>query len=481
MSRTIAILCFALAPLTPAAAAETETTFSQAQLEEMVAPIALYPDEVLSTVCIAATYPLEVVEADRWREKNAALEGEALDKALEQQDWDASVKSLVNFPDVLHRMSDNLEWTKDLGDAFLGQRTELMDAAQRLRVKAEAAGTLESTPQQTVVREKDVVYIQPTDPQVVYVPTYAPATVYGQSYVAPATPSYPSFWATPGGAVTAGVVGFGAGIATSALIGSAFDWGGHDVYVHNYYGGGGGGGGKWNRNVNVNVNRDVNRTRIRADSQKWQFKPDHRRGVRHRDDATAKRYQGRERLASASRPHRDDVRGFDRAAGGPAGGKHLDRPGGGQFAKRPGAQPGTRPDRPGGGGAAHRPGGVAAHRSDLPGGAARPAHHDRPQQMAGRPATRSSGRPHGAFADAARGHGSIDASRRGAASRGVHSRAGSGAFRGGGGHGGAIAGGGGRRGGGAGFAGGGRRGGGGRGGGGGGRSGGGGGRGGRRR
>src|SRR4029453_16224803 len=122
----------------PAGAADPK--ISQAQLEEMIAPIALYPDDVLSTVCIAATYPLEVVEADRWRKKNPSLQGEALDKALQQQDWDPSIKSLISFPDLLDRMSNNLEWTKDLGDAFLGQRAQLMDAAQRLRSKAYDAG-----------------------------------------------------------------------------------------------------------------------------------------------------------------------------------------------------------------------------------------------------------------------------------------------------------------------------------------------------
>src|SRR5262249_12611921 len=165
------------------------------------------------------------------------LQGADLDKALQGQDWDNSVKALTNFPDVLDRMSSNLQWTQDLGDAFLGQRAELMNAVQAMRGKAYDAGTLKSTPQQTVAREQQTITIAPTTPQVVYVPSYAPATVYGPSYVAPPAPYYPSFWATPGGAITAGVIGFGAGIATTALIGSAFGWHDHDVYVNNYYGG----------------------------------------------------------------------------------------------------------------------------------------------------------------------------------------------------------------------------------------------------
>src|SRR5262245_6903132 len=126
MRRVIALAALGLVlPVFPVAAADKQ--FSQAQLEEMIAPIALYPDEVLSTVCIAATYPLEVVEADRWRKQNASLQGDALQKALEQQDWDPSVKSLTGFPDVLERMSQNLQWTQDLGDAFLSERSQLME------------------------------------------------------------------------------------------------------------------------------------------------------------------------------------------------------------------------------------------------------------------------------------------------------------------------------------------------------------------
>jgi hypothetical protein len=439
MPRAVAVVSLGLF-LSAGLAAAAETKFSQAQLEEMIAPIALYPDEVLSTVCIAATYPLEVVEADRWRDKNPSLQGEALDKALQQQDWDASVESLTSFPDVLDRMSNNLEWTKDLGDAFLDQRNELMDAAQRLRTKAYDAGTLKTTPQQTVVKEEKTIYVQPANPQVVYVPTYAPSTVYGPSYVAPATPYYPSFWATPGGAVTAGVIGFGAGIATGALIGSAFNWGDHDVYVHNYYGGGG--GGYYSNNANINVNRNVNRTNVQANRQEWQFNPEHRRGVGYRDPAIAKKYGGRDRLASANRPDRDSIRGFDRPGG--QGGGRL-----GEAAGPLGARPG---------------GDQAANRPARPGGADRPARQERPQ-AARRPAPRPASRPTGAFGDAGGGRGTFDASRRGAASRGTQSRAGGGGFGefGGGGRGGAGFGGGDRRGGGGGGfgGGGGRRGGGG--------------------
>src|SRR5262245_41588418 len=384
MSRALVALVVGLvvagSPAMAADAPATDAKFSQAQLEEMIAPIALYPDEVLSTMCIAATYPLEIVEADRWRKKNPSLQGPELDSALAKEDWDVSVKSLTSFPDVLDRMSNNLEWTKDLGDAFLAQRSELMDAAQRLRTKAYDAGTLKTTPQQTVVKEGQTIYVQPTNPETVYVPQYAPATVYGPTYVAPAAPAYPSFWATPGGTVTAGLLGFGAGIATTALIGSAFDWHDHDVYVNNYYGHGG--GGNYHGNANVNVNKNVNRTNVKANRQQWQFQPEHRRGVGYRDPGVAKKYQGRDGLASANRPDRDNVRGFDRQGGqgggraGEVGNRPGGGPGGGQVGNRPGGGPGGGQvgNRPGGGPG----GGQVANRPGKPGGAQRPA---RPQQQ----------------------------------------------------------------------------------------------------
>jgi len=126
-------------------AAAQDTKFSSAQLAQLVAPIALYPEGLAVQILMAATYPLEIVEAARWRTKNASLNGDALDKALESQDWDPSVESLTHFPDVLQRMSDNLDWTKDLGDAFLGQKDEVLDTVQRMRAKAYDSGALKTT------------------------------------------------------------------------------------------------------------------------------------------------------------------------------------------------------------------------------------------------------------------------------------------------------------------------------------------------
>jgi len=161
-------------------AAETKpesTSFTQAQLEQMVAPIALYPDGLIAQVLIASTYPLEVVEAARWRGKNKDLQGDALDKALESEDWDPALKTLTKFPELLQRMSDNLDWTKDLGDAFLAQQADVMDTIQRMRAKAVDTGSLKTSEQQTVTKEvvnnKETIVIQPSDPEVVYVPQYS--------------------------------------------------------------------------------------------------------------------------------------------------------------------------------------------------------------------------------------------------------------------------------------------------------------------
>jgi hypothetical protein len=156
----------------PAAPAGEKATFPQDQLEQIVAPIALYPDALVAQLLIAATYPLEVVEAGRWMQKNPKLKGEALEKELQQFTWDPSVKSLCGFPDVLKRMSDNLDWTQDLGDAFLGQKKAVMDAVQSMRHKAFESGTLKSSKELTVKEEADkIIVIEAADPEVIYVPT----------------------------------------------------------------------------------------------------------------------------------------------------------------------------------------------------------------------------------------------------------------------------------------------------------------------
>jgi hypothetical protein len=154
--------------------------FSKEQLEQIVAPIALHPDPLVAQMLMAATYPLEIVEAGRWMKANPGLKDKALEEALKKQEWDASVKSLCGFPDVLKQMDDNLDWTQDLGDAFLSQKTELMDTIQRMRGKAYDSGNLKTTEQQVVTQQPDkIIVVQPANPEVIYVPTYSPTVVYG--------------------------------------------------------------------------------------------------------------------------------------------------------------------------------------------------------------------------------------------------------------------------------------------------------------
>jgi hypothetical protein len=440
--------------------------FPAAQIEQLVAPVALYPDPILVQVLMASTYPLEVVEADRWRAKSSKLTGDELDKALESHDWDPSIKALTHFPDLLKRMSENLDWTKDLGDAFLAQKDDVLNAVQRLRAKAQESGALKTTKEQVVtrevVKEKEIIQIEPADPEVVYVPQYAPQAVYG----APAspTPYYPAMYAYPPGYLaTTSLLSFGAGMAVGAAVWGDCDWDNHDVYNN-----GGGGAGNQNQNVNINKEKNVDRSRERTRGeggrgergeggrgqggaggrQKWQHSPEHRRGVGYRDNASAKKYGGGDRVAARDRANSDASRGFDRGQGG--------------------ARPSQRPDG-GRGQGASRPGGGAGQAGGGPGSAGRQP--GRPsQQPAARPGGGAGSKPStgnrgGAFGGYESGRSTREASARGASSRGGSSYAGGGrGGGGGGGFGGRGGGGGGRGGGGRGGGGGGGRGGGGRGG-----------------
>src|SRR6201997_2796924 len=223
----------------PSPSQPDQTLLKPEQLEALVAPIALYPDALLANMLAAATYPLEVVEADRWIKSNKNLKGDALKTDVDKKSWDDSVKALTATPSVLDMMSDKLDWTKSLGDAMLAQQADLMDAIQRLRKKAKANNKLSSNKQQKVSvqqqENKQVIVIEPTDPNTMYVPYYEPATVYGAWPYADYPPyyfGYPSY-------IGAGVVAAGIAFGTAWVIGR---WG-------NYWGG----GCNWgNRNVYVN-------------------------------------------------------------------------------------------------------------------------------------------------------------------------------------------------------------------------------------
>lgn len=179
---SLLVICvWRLTPCFAEDAAQVDPPLSTGQIDSLTAPIALYPDALVAQILTAATYPLEVVEAAHWLEdpSNAALRGDALAASLEHEDWDLSVKSLVPFPDTLRMMERNLQWTEQIGDAFLAQQSEVMDSIQRLRKLALSAGTLKSTPQQTVWNQDDEIVVEPVSPDVVYLPYYNPTVVYG--------------------------------------------------------------------------------------------------------------------------------------------------------------------------------------------------------------------------------------------------------------------------------------------------------------
>jgi hypothetical protein len=280
--RGLAMLLAFLTATAPAAFGQPSDlpVFKPEELEQVLAPIALYPDSLLAQVLMASTYPLEIVQADRWARQNKDLKGEALTGALEKQNWDPSVKSLVNFPQVLAMMSEKLDWTQKLGDAFLAQQKEVMETVQRLRKKAVDAGTLKTTPEQQVVVEKETIVIAPSNPQVVYVPTYNPTVVYG-TWAYPAYP--PAYYYPPGYTAGAALFSFGAGLAVGAAWGYAWgncNWHGGDVDVDV----------NRNTNINNNINRGQYATQYQGGKGNWQHSPEHRKGVAYRDPATGQKY-----------------------------------------------------------------------------------------------------------------------------------------------------------------------------------------------
>src|SRR5688572_25123369 len=228
-------------PATPAApvstAPATDGTFSQAQIDQMMAPIALYPDSLLSQVLMASTYPADVAEAAKWSKANPQQSGDAAVRTVESQQWDPSVKSLVAFPQVLQTMGDKPDWVQNLGDAFLASSKDVLDSAQRLRARARDSGNLKSTEQQTVTVQQEAITIAPANPQTVYVPTYNPAVVYG-TWPYPAYPPY--YWYPPSmyypgyypGAALATGIAFGIGVAAVGALWGGCNWGGGDVNIN---------------------------------------------------------------------------------------------------------------------------------------------------------------------------------------------------------------------------------------------------------
>ena len=254
-------------------------TIPAAQLDSLVAPIALFPDPVLAQVLAASTYPLELLQLHQWVQKNPGLKDQALLDAVGKQPWDPSIQAMAALPDLVKRLTDDIQWTTDLGNAFLAQQSDVMDAVQRMRKKAQDKGTLTSTPQQTVqtqtVEQEQVIVIEQADPQVIYVPSYDPYWAYGDPFY-----PYPPIY-YPTGALA---LSFGVGVAMGAF------WGN---------GGWGWGPGWGNNNIQINNFNNINRNaNIRAGNQNlagkgnWQHRPEHRGGAPYRDRATANKYGG---------------------------------------------------------------------------------------------------------------------------------------------------------------------------------------------
>ena len=319
---------------------------SQEELAQLLAPIALYPDELVSQILMASTYPLEVVQADRWAKSHKQSAGDTLAKQLEKEAWDPSVKSMINFPTVLASMSEKLDVTTKIGDAFLAQEGDVMATIQLLRKKAYDAGNLKTTKEQKIVVEKEVIIIQPANPQVIYVPTYSPTVVYGVW----AYPAYPPYYYYPPPPPSYPAYSFAAGVAVGVAWGYA--WGNC-----NWHGGGGyghGGGVYVNHNQNVNINRNIDRSKYRdqgGQGGRWQHNPEHRRGAAYKDGATAKKFG---QSPSRSQEGRRESRGYGNAGGSGAGNRPsagtMDRGAGGAGNR---ASAGTM-DR-GGSGAGSRP------------------------------------------------------------------------------------------------------------------------------
>jgi len=270
-------------------------TLTPDQLDDLVAPVALYPDPLVSQILVASTYPLELVQALQWLQRNPGLTGAALTQAAQQQNWDPSIQALVVFPDLVKRLNQDITWTTNLGNAFLSQQADVMDAVQRMRAKAQQAGKLSSTPQQTVTTTSDngqpEIVIEPANPQMMYLPNYDPAYFWGPPLYYPyASWFYPPF-------VGGGYWGFGMGIPMGFYFGGGwggwggwgwgFGWGGHNIMVNNSF--------IHRYNFNSRGIGSLNGTSA------WSHDASHRQGVPYSNAAVANRYRGNVRQNLQSR------------------------------------------------------------------------------------------------------------------------------------------------------------------------------------
>jgi hypothetical protein len=324
-------------------AAKADAPPKQEELDQMLAPLALYPDDLLSQILMASTYPIEIVQADRWVQAHKSLKGDALAKELEKQTWDPSVKSLVNVPDVLASLSEKLDWTVKIGDAFLADQKAVLDTVQKLRQKAAEAGNLKTNEQQNVTTEvagdtnTTIIKIESSDPEVIYVPSYNPTVVYG-SWWYPSYPPPPPYYYNPAGAA---FVGFACGVAWGYAWGGC-SWGHSEVDID------------IDRNVNRNTNIDRSKYQggqrggVSSTGGKgaWQHDASHRKGQAYGDSATAKKYGGTSK-AQASQA-REGYRGRSESASASqanrgTGGAAQGRGSSAGAAQRPATQGANRP------------------------------------------------------------------------------------------------------------------------------------------
>jgi hypothetical protein len=258
-------------------------SYTVVQIEQFVAPVALYPDALLAQVFMASTYPVEVVEASGWARQNPNLRGDALAVALDGQNWDVSVKSLVPFPNVLYRMAENEAWTQDLGEAYLAQPNDVMDSVQSMRHRAYQAGNLRTSSYQRVSVQGQYIQIVPVNVQTVYVPAYNPTVVYGAGW-GYSNYYYPAMMQPPPYYVAGNVISFGVGFVVGAALFGAFDWNHHNVYYgDNFYHYRG-----YHRNAVVYQQRYPHaRPGYRST---WEHDPVHRGPGGYRNEAVKQRY-----------------------------------------------------------------------------------------------------------------------------------------------------------------------------------------------
>jgi len=264
------------APSAPAEPAEPK--IPPEQLEALVAPIALYPDSLLAQALVAATYPLEIIQLQQWLTKNPELKDKALTDAVAKQPWDPAIQAMATIPELVKRLADDIQWTTELGNAFLAQQGDVMDAVQRMRKKAQDKGALATNEQQKVetkvVEEKTVIIVEQANPEIIYVPSYSPTVVYGPPLYYPYPPIYYPYY-PPGAAF----VSFSVGVAVGAAFwGGSCGWGHNDINI--------------NRNTNINVGGGGNGN--------WSHNPQHRGAAPYSNKATASKYSGSSRGQSAA-------------------------------------------------------------------------------------------------------------------------------------------------------------------------------------